>query len=441
MKPKVIHQEAMDYSFKARQALEKGAFAEALGHYITAAELESKVAEFYFDKPDLEPTRSVIIRSAAFLNIKAGKIEEAKKFIFFGLLNSKDEFIIGQLNDALELAISFNKIDTRTVNTEFTYLNILRQRSVHYVLEPANPTFGTSVSLEAFKDFANNYIKSLKAYAISTFKHLLETKHPDAEQAIRNNIDQIVNPLITSSAYGSFKFSIANDFLSRNSESEETTELKAAIIIKYHNEIFTNPLADHDIDAIKDVYSEEEINEIFRPLSKIKSANASYKVGYYDTDLSKRFANKIINKQRKRLLTTRPPSQEDIGELENFIIHKRSAQGGKIHKTTLVKQQMKSADWNITTNLLETTDYTPLILSEEIILDVSFDSNSGFTISYSDFKIENTDIEYTKALKGFYNRFYIKMKGLAINKNMTVEEEADWQIVRRLIINPDVFLK
>ena len=72
MKPKLIHQQAMDYSFKAKQALTEGKFGAALEFYKSAADLESQVAEFYFDKPELEPTRSVIIRSAAFMNLKAG---------------------------------------------------------------------------------------------------------------------------------------------------------------------------------------------------------------------------------------------------------------------------------------------------------------------------------------------------------------------------------
>jgi hypothetical protein len=101
MKPKVIHQEAMDYSYKAKQALELGNHFDAFELYIKAATLESQVAEFYFDKPDFEPTRSIIIRSAAYLNIKAGQIEQAKKFIFFGLLNINDTLIKEQLNNAL----------------------------------------------------------------------------------------------------------------------------------------------------------------------------------------------------------------------------------------------------------------------------------------------------------------------------------------------------
>lgn len=154
MKPKRIHQEAMDNSFKAKQALEQGNYTLAFDLFNKAAELESQVAQFYFDKPELEPTRSVIIRSAAYLNIKAGQIEQAKKFIFFGLLNFTDKLIIEQLNNALELAVSLGKLNPDAASREFNYLNLLRQRSIHYVIEPANLSFGHSVSLESIKDFS-----------------------------------------------------------------------------------------------------------------------------------------------------------------------------------------------------------------------------------------------------------------------------------------------
>ena len=86
MKPKLLHQQAMDYSFKAKQALMDNNYGASFELYKKAADLESQVAEFYFDKPELEPTRSIVIRSAAFLNLKAGLYEIAQKFIFFGLL-------------------------------------------------------------------------------------------------------------------------------------------------------------------------------------------------------------------------------------------------------------------------------------------------------------------------------------------------------------------
>lgn len=435
MKPKVIHQEAMDYSFKARQALEHGSYANASELYVKAAELESQVAEFYFDKPDLEPTRSVVIRSAAFLNIKAGLVENAKRFIFFGLLHLKDEQIVNQLNNALELAVSLGQMTTDAASREFNYLNLLRQRSIHYVIEPVNLVFGHSVSLEAIRDFTGDYLKSLKAYATSKLRQLLKIGE-EIEESFKNEIEELINPLVTSSAYGSFKFSIANDFLSREGENQEMLELKANVVAKYHNEIFINPLTDNDIQVIKSNFSEDEVNEIFRPLTRIKANNTPYKVGYYDSDdFNKKFVSKIINKQRQKLLTVRPVTQEDIGELESSITHKRNSLDGKVHKTTIFKQQMKSAELNFKTNQIEPTDQPPLILNEEIILDLNFNSNNGFTFSYPDFRVEKTEVEYHKALKGFYNAFYSKLKYLANTETKSEEEQNDWNVGKNLIGN------
>jgi len=439
MKPKLIHQEAMDYSFKARQALEQGFYADAFELYAKAAELESQVAEFYFDKPELEPTRSVIIRSAAFLNIKAGMIENAKKFIFFGLLYSKDEQIISQLNNALELAVSLGQMTNDVASREFNYLNQLRQRSIHYIIEPINLTFGRSVSLETIRDFTGNYLKSLKAFASSKFRQALNLGD-EIEDSIKNEIDKLINPLVTNSAYGSFKFSIANDFLSREGENKAILELKANVVAKYHNEIFINPLTDNDIQVIKNSFSTDEVNEIFKPLSRIKSNSTPYKVGYYDyyENFNKKFVNRIVSTQRQKLLTIKTITQNDIGELESSITHKRSSQDGKIHKTTIFKELLKSAEFNHKTNQIEPVEYSPLILTEEIIIDVNFNSNNGFTISYPDFRVEHTSSEFNKALKEFYNIFYSKLKHLAKLDTRNEEEQKDWEAGKKLIGNPDL---
>jgi len=169
MKTKVIHEQAMDLSFRAKQASKIGDQEIAVDLYSQAAHLESQIAEYYFDKPEIEPTRSILIRSAAFLNLKAGLIEESQKFIFFGLLNLKDELIRNQLNEALEYSIALKSVDIKTASENYGYLTTMRQKSIYYVLEPVLPKFGTSISLESIHDFSEGYLKSLKAYAISTF--------------------------------------------------------------------------------------------------------------------------------------------------------------------------------------------------------------------------------------------------------------------------------
>ena len=301
MKPKMLHQRAMEYSFKAKKALSESDHTSAFELYKSAADLESQVAEFYFDKPEFEPTRSIVIRSAAFLNLKAGLVENAQKFIFFGLLNINDELIKSQLNDALELSVSLRNMDSESASGELTYLNLLRKRSIHYILEPSLPEFGSSVSLEMIKDFMDSYLKSLKAFAISNFKRAF--KISDHVEEATKEFEQLIKPLITNSAYGSFKFSIANDFLTRPGENKEVVQLKANIISKYHNEIFINPLTDGDIEDIRSSYEEDEVNQIFRPLTKIKANNTPYKIGYYDTDnFNKKFVGRIVNKEKNYFL-------------------------------------------------------------------------------------------------------------------------------------------
>jgi hypothetical protein len=441
MKPKILHNEAMSYSFHAKQAYQDGNYSSAFDLYLKAANLESQVAEFYFDKPELEPTRSVLIRSAAFLNIKAGLIEEAKRFIFFGLLNTSDSFIKDQLNNALEIAITLGNMTSELASKEYNYINLLRLRSVHYVLEPAIPAYGHSVSLEMIKDFSENYLKSLQAYAVSKFKGILSIKD-EIEETIAKEINKFINPLVTSSSYGSFKFSIANDFLVREGEPDGILELKANVITKYHNEIFINPLTDNDIEIIKKKFTEDEVNDIFRPLSKIKSNSTSYRVGYYDIeDLKKTIVGKIVNKQKQKLLTIKPISQEDIGELESSIIHKRSSAAGKIHRTTIRKELLKSFEFDQSTNQIEPKDFAPLILNEPIIYNVQFDSKTGFKISFEDFSIAYSDIEYEKTLKGLYDAFYQKIRCLARKEEKSEAEQKDWYTLKKLIGNIDSLTK
>lgn len=437
MKPKLIHQEAMENSFKAKQALEEGNYASAFKLYKTAAGMESQVAEFYFDKPELEPTRSVIIRSAAFLNLKAGLIGEAQKFIFFGLLHTKDELIRSQLNNALELSVSMKNMSAEEASSEYNYLNILRQKSIHYILEPSNLIFGHSVSLLMIKEFTESYLKSLKAFAVSKFKNIIDIAS-EVDEFSSNGIENIVNPLVTGSAYGSFKFSIANDFLERPGEKKEIVDLKSNIINNYHNEIFTNPLTEESIEELKAKYDEEDVNDIFRPLIKIKANNSPYKVGYYDTDnYDKVYLGKIVNKQKNKLFTIKPITKEDIGELESSIIHKRSSQDGKVSKKTIFREQLKSYESEIKMNQIESIGSSPLILNEEILISMNFNSSKGFTFIFNDFNVEATDIEFNLALKSFQNKFYTKIISLVNNNNKNEQDERDFEIIKKLIGNPD----
>ena len=54
------------------------------------------------------------------------------------------------------------------------------------------------------------------------------------EELFSKEVEKLINPLVTGSAYGSFKFSIANDFLSREGEKQEVLELNSLITTLIH---------------------------------------------------------------------------------------------------------------------------------------------------------------------------------------------------------------
>ncbi len=440
MKVKQLHQEAMDYSFRAKQAASENNHYASFELFCKAAELESKVAKFYFDKPELEPTRSVLIRSAAFLNLKAGLIDNAQEFIFFGLLNVEDEVIKSQLNDALEISVALKNMSPYNASNEYNYLNILRQKSIHYVLEPANPMFGGSVSLEMISDFSNNFLKSLKSYATSMFTRMASNNEysEEAEKAF----GRLANPLITGSSYGSFKFSLANDFLNRLGEDEKVNKLKSNIIEKYHENIFTNPLDEESIQAVKKEFNNEELNNIFRPLTRIKAKNTPYKVGYYDTqNFTKVYLPKIATAQRKSLLPIHEINKDDIGQLENSIVHRRELTSGKVSKKTILSEDLKSLEYEQLVKEITPKNHPPLILNEEILLSINFNSEKGFTLSFPDLNIEVTDTEYQRSLDKLNELFYLKIIKISEKEIRNDSEEADWDFIKRIISNPDALKK
>lgn len=436
MKVKSLHQDAMEFSFKAKQAALKNNFQLSHELFCKAADLESKVAKFYFDKPEYEPTRSIIIRSAAFLNLKAGLIRKSQEFIFFGLLNIKDEEIISQLNNALELSISFRNLNSLNASEEYSYLNRLRQNSIHYVMEPAQNFFGESVSMSMVKDFSENFLKSFKSYAATMFSRLIKDENYTENAA--KEFAKLANPLFTNISYGSFKFSLANDFLSREGEDEKVKELKSNLVQKYHYNIFTNPLNQQDIKDFKEQFTEEEINNIFRPLINIKSRNTPYKIGYYDLEnFNKVFLNKIASEQKKKLLPIKELNKDDIGTLENSIIHSRSLKTGKTTKKTILTEELKAFEFEQIIKEIAPKNYSSIILNEEILLNINFDSNKGFILSFPDFNLEVTDTEYQRALDHIMELAYMNIISLSQKEIRNDKEEEEWNFIYQLIGNPE----
>lgn len=439
MKPQLLHQEAMKISFKAKKALTENQHDIAHNLFQKAAQMESKVARFYFDKPENEPTRSIIIRSAAFLNLKAGEIKKAKEFIFFGLLNSKDVLIQEQLNDALEYAMTIGTSSTLAMNEGYNYLNLLEKESVHYTLEPTHLKFGKVVSLNMIRDFSTEFLKSFKSYALATSKRIKSsTEFSDLN---KQELEILISPLLTSSSLGSFKFSIANDTLPRGKESKEFILLKNNFVRKFHTEVFTNPLTNEHIRNFRDNYNEEELNKIFGPLTKIKSEKSPYSVSYYDDESFRKVPIPSISKTKRDILLPKRKSIDgEIGKLENNLSHILVSKSGKIARRIIAREHIKSYTFEKIIKEIPVRGDLSIIFKDDFRLKVEFDSKKGFKFSSSDFQIEHSNSEYEQGLKNLYSIFYDKLVKLSTKKRKN-DLKLEWDSIKNLFVNLDSVIK
>lgn len=444
MTPKQLHDESKRFAFLAKQAMDQGDDQEAFDYYAQAAEYESEAARFYFDKPDLEPTRSIMIRSAAFLNLKAGLIEEAQQFIFRGLLDAQDSEIREQLNNALEMSVALKKVDTENAGHNVEYFKRLRQRSINYTIESKDLKYSTAVTVEMIRDFTDDYLRSFKAFATSKFTRIVSTlkNAPKDIQAAVRQFDELATPLLTSTSFGSFRFSIANDFLQRSGEDPQVTRLKADVLLEYHDNIFINPLDDNQIEKFKSEFQVEELNRIFRPITRIKSSGAGYKVAYFDNDtFHKRYLPRISSEQKKKLLPLIEETKVNIGHLESSIVHARETPKGKKARQVIKKQQLQSYEFDERIGQIEPKDKRPLLLREEIIITVSFDITKGFTFSYDDLDIKVTEVDFEKGKLAVHNELYNRLQEIASTTGDS-EVRPEWKsLIARLLANPDSLRK
>jgi hypothetical protein len=105
---KHIHRQAMEHSDLAIIARMKGDEQAAIGHVVSAYELEAQAANSLLDDLNAEPTRSVLFRSAATLARDCGRYDEAAKLVHRALAGYPPADIASELQDLLE-QVSFQR--------------------------------------------------------------------------------------------------------------------------------------------------------------------------------------------------------------------------------------------------------------------------------------------------------------------------------------------
>jgi len=103
-----LHSEAMEVAERAYSERFAQRYEDACRLFQEAFEKEHKAADLVADKLELEPTRSVLHRSAASLAIKCNDTREAEKLIARALVGNPPDEIAEELRELLELAY-FNR--------------------------------------------------------------------------------------------------------------------------------------------------------------------------------------------------------------------------------------------------------------------------------------------------------------------------------------------
>jgi len=96
-----FHQQAMALAEQGDLARRQKAHAQAKELFQKAFDLERQAAVCYVDQIDTEPTRSVLLRSAASLALNCGEFREAEKMIGAALSGDPPEEICQELREAL----------------------------------------------------------------------------------------------------------------------------------------------------------------------------------------------------------------------------------------------------------------------------------------------------------------------------------------------------
>ena len=97
-----LHRQAMDLTDQADAALRRGDGEASQSLFRRAFELERRAAEQLVQQFDAEPTRSVLLRSAATLALECHEYREAERLAAAALAGNPPEEICDELRELLE---------------------------------------------------------------------------------------------------------------------------------------------------------------------------------------------------------------------------------------------------------------------------------------------------------------------------------------------------
>lgn len=139
------HRQAMELVDEAVVAELQGNAEQKREYLKQALELESRAANHYRDQFEVEPTRSILYRSAATIAMRLGESREAEKLASMGLAGNPPDGVAAELRAVLEQAqfthhllskdivLTSDKIDLTLVGSEVGYGYVMKDEFIRRV--------------------------------------------------------------------------------------------------------------------------------------------------------------------------------------------------------------------------------------------------------------------------------------------------------------------
>ncbi|MFP9113720.1 hypothetical protein ACLI1A_07240 [Flavobacterium sp. RHBU_3] len=306
-----------------------------------AFDLEKKAAELLIDEKQIEPTRSVLFRSAANLALLCNRFEEAKRLAelglegspFIELKNELEEIIQKTLPVALihkpaELLFDLSEKNIIQQVEENAYLASLRKNAIQIKVEEESPKFGGAIAVGSVVNFLQNLNESFKHFAqVNFIKALLDSK-PDSVYQDSKQFSKNAKLLAVDLNFQSFGISVAADegiMDSYKDHSQEYKTMRKQLFTEFKEDVLTADYNDYDFQQkIKKKYTEEERLKIYSPVVNSIS-NKSYRVAITNEDYSKKTNSfKPLNESAKKIfkpsLSNNEKKEENNIEYLNVIV-------------------------------------------------------------------------------------------------------------------------
>lgn len=124
MTVKDLHREAMKFNDLALIAKQENSVSEVKNNYLKAFEFEKQAFVLFSSESSEEPTRSILIRSAANLAFLSDQIREAEKLISIGLAGEPPNEIAEEFRDLLQQVNFFRHLELHGIVLNATELQL-----------------------------------------------------------------------------------------------------------------------------------------------------------------------------------------------------------------------------------------------------------------------------------------------------------------------------